>query len=222
MSSAQRADRVLVIACGALAREISALKRASGWSALDVSCLPPELHNRPERIPGEVRAAIRAARARYSRIFVAYADCGTGGALDRVLADESVERLPGAHCYEFFATSTLFAALADAEPGTFYLTDFLVRHFERLVIAGLGIDRHPQLAAQYFRHYRRVVYLAQLASEPLQRQARDIAARLGLRYELRVTGYGELASSLARVARSAAIGSAPAIGIVVERTPTAA
>jgi hypothetical protein len=222
MSSAQRADRVLVIACGALAREISALKRASGWSALDVSCLPPELHNRPERIPGEVRAAIRAARARYQHIFVAYADCGTGGALDRVLADESVERLPGAHCYEFFATSTLFAALADAEPGTFYLTDFLVRHFERLVIAGLGIDRHPQLAAQYFRHYRRVVYLAQLASEPLQRQARDIAARLGLRYELRVTGYGELASSLARVARSAAVGSAPAIGIVVERTPTAA
>ena len=213
MSCVLYSDRVLVIACGALAREITALKRASGWSALDVSCLPPELHNRPERIPGEVRAAIRAARARYSRIFVAYADCGTGGALDRVLADEAVERLPGAHCYEFFATAPLFAALADAEPGTFYLTDFLVRHFERLVIGGLGIDRHPQLAAQYFRHYRRVVYLAQLASAPLQRQAREIAARLGLSYEQRMTGYGELASSLSRVAR---------IGIVVERTPSAA
>jgi hypothetical protein len=213
MTSAQYSDRVLVIACGALAHEISALKRASGWSALDVSCLPPELHNRPERIPEEVRGAIRAARTRYQRIFVAYADCGTGGALDRVLADEAVERLPGAHCYEFFATAPLFAALADAEPGTFYLTDFLVRHFERLVIGGLGIDRHPQLAAQYFRHYRRVVYLAQLASAPLQRQAREIAARLGLSYEQRMTGYGELASSLSRVAR---------IGIVVERTPSAA
>jgi hypothetical protein len=209
----QTSDRVLVIACGALAREITALKCASGWSALDVTCLPPELHNRPEKIPAAVCAAIREARPRYARIFVAYADCGTGGALDRMLAEEGVERLPGAHCYELFATSAGFAALADAEPGTFYLTDFLVRHFERLVIGGLGIDRHPQLAAQYFRHYRRVVYLAQLPSAPLQRQARDIAARLGLDYEQRLTGYGELASSLARVVR---------IGIVVERTPSAA
>jgi hypothetical protein len=207
----QSPDRLLVIACGALAREITALKRASGWSAIDVTCLPPELHNRPERIPAAVGAAIRDARARYARIFVAYADCGTGGALDRILAEEGVERLPGAHCYEFFATSAVFAALADAEPGTFYLTDFLVRHFERLVIAGLGIDRHPELAGEYFRHYRRVLYLAQVTDAQLQQQARAIAARLGLAYEQRATGYGDLASGLARAVRS------PGIGIVVER-----
>ena len=195
----QTHGRVLVIACGALSREITALKRASGWSALDVTCLPPELHNRPERITPAVRVAIGEARANYERIFVAYADCGTGGALDRMLAEEGVERLPGAHCYEFFATSGVFAALAEAEPGTFYLTDFLVRHFERLVVGGLGIDRHPELASEYFRHYRRVVYLAQVANPQLECQARDIAERLGLDYEQRATGYGDLATSLTQM-----------------------
>jgi hypothetical protein len=197
--SVQTHGRVLVIACGALSREITALKRASGWSALDVTCLPPELHNHPERITPAVRAAIGEARANYERIFVAYADCGTGGALDRMLAEEGVERLPGAHCYEFFATSGVFAALAEAEPGTFYLTDFLVRHFERLVVGGLGIDRHPELASEYFRHYRRVVYLAQVANPQLQYQARGIAERLGLDYEQRPTGYGDLATSLTQM-----------------------
>ena len=209
----QPSTRVLVIACGALAREITALKRASGWAALDVSCLPPELHNRPERIPAAVRAAIIEARARYQQIFVAYADCGTGGALDRVLAEEGVERLPGAHCYEFFATSGVFAALAEAEPGTFYLTDFLVRHFQRLVLVGLGIERHPQLAHEYFRNYRRVIYLAQTADAQLERDARAIAARLGLSYEQRATGYGDLASSLTRLVRGTGI------GVVVEQSP---
>jgi Protein of unknown function (DUF1638) len=211
VAAVQSSGRVLVIACGALAREITALKRASGWSALDVTCLPPELHNRPEKIPAAVRAAIREGRACYERIFVAYADCGTGGALDRMLAEEGVERLPGAHCYEFFATSGVFAAMADAEPGTFYLTDFLVRHFERLVVGSLGIDRHPELASEYFRHYRRVVYLAQVADAQLQSQARAIAARLGLAYEQRATGYGDLATSLTQVVRG------PGIRMVVER-----
>jgi Protein of unknown function (DUF1638) len=188
--------RVLVVACGALAREIVALKRLNGWTDVDVQCLPPELHNRPERIPGAVRAEIGAARARYSKIFVAYADCGTGGRLDAVLHDEQVERLPGAHCYEFFATGPAFAALAEAEPGTFYLTDFLVRHFERLVVAGLGIDRHPHLAGEYFRNYRRVVYLAQVRDAELAGAAREIAQRFGLAYEERFTGYGELETSL--------------------------
>jgi hypothetical protein len=205
VSAVTSPGRVLVIACGALAREITALKRASGWSTLDVTCLAPELHNRPERITPAVRAAIGAARAHYERIFVAYADCGTGGALDRMLAEEGVERLPGAHCYEVFATSGVFAALAEAEPGTFYLTDFLVRHFERLVAASLGIDRYPELAREYFRHYRRVVYLAQVADAQLDERARAIAARLGLAYERRLTGYGDLASALARLAHRAAI-----------------
>ncbi len=197
------AGRVLVIACGALAREITALKRANGWSSLEVTCLPPELHNRPERIPGQVQAAIEAGRSRYGQIFVAYADCGTGGELDRVLAAEGVARLPGAHCYEFFATPPVFEALAEAEPGTFYLTDFLVRHFERLVAGSLGLDRHPELAAEYFRHYRRVVYLAQAPDDELTSQAAAIATRLGLTFERHVTGYGGLATGLADVARRA-------------------
>jgi hypothetical protein len=195
--------RVLVIACGALAREIMALKRVNEWSAVDVTCLPPELHNRPERIPGSVAAAIHEARSRYRQIFVAYADCGTGGELDRVLAAEQVERLPGAHCYEFFATSAAFAELHDAEPGTFYLTDFLVRHYERLVKVGLGLDRHPQLAAEYFRNYRRVVYLVQAPDSELKRRAADIAASLGLAYEERQTGYGDLQKKLVDVVRRA-------------------
>lgn len=203
-----RPGRVLVIACGALAREITALKRANGWDALEITCLPPELHMRPERIPASVQAAIREGRGRYDSIFVAYADCGTGGALDAVLRAEGVERLPGAHCYEFYATSASFAALADAEIGTFYLTDFLVRHFERLVWVGLGLDRHPELEPQYFGHYRKVVYLAQVDDEALTRQAEAIAARLGLAFERRLTGYGDLAHSLAGVAHRSA--SAPA------------
>jgi hypothetical protein len=197
------AQPVLIVACGALAREIVALKKLNDWQALDVQCLPPELHNRPERIPAAVRAAIEAGREHYSRIFVAYADCGTGGRLDAILAQEGIDRLPGAHCYELFATAGVFAELSEAEPGTFYLTDFLVRHFDRLVIEGLGIGRHPELATEYFRHYRRVVYLSQLRDAELERAARAIAQRCALEYFERFTGYGELATSLAAVAGTA-------------------
>jgi len=200
------APRVLVIACGALAREIAALRAANEWRHLDVRCLPPELHNRPERIPGAVREAIRASRERYSTIFVAYGDCGTGGALDDVLREERVERIPGAHCYEFFTGSDTFAELADEEPGTFYVTDFLLRHFDRLVIGGLGLDRHPELASEYFRNYRRLVYLAQVDAPERIGAARAAAQRLGLAFEHRVTGYGGLATSLqATVARIVSI-----------------
>jgi hypothetical protein len=188
--------RKLVIACGALAREIAALRRANGWTALDVVCLPPELHNRPERIAGAVREKIRAHRDDYAEIFVAYGDCGTRGALDAVLREEGVERIAGAHCYEFFATPSVFSALADAEPGTFYLTDFLLRHFERLVIRGLGIDRHPELLPVYFGNYRRLVYLAQASRAESADQARAIAARLGLEYRFQSTGYGGLEQGL--------------------------
>ena len=190
------AYRVLVIACGALAREIAALRTANDWPHLDVRCLPPELHNRPERIPGAVREAIRTNRERYATIFVAYGDCGTGGALDEVLSQESVERIPGAHCYEFFAGSEPFAALADEEPGTFYLTDFLLRHFDRIVIRGLGLDRHPELGGQYFGNYERLVYLAQVDAPERIDVARKAAQRLGLAFEYRVTGYGDLEKSL--------------------------
>jgi len=188
--------QVLVIACGALAREIAALRRANDWPHLDAQCLPADLHNHPQRIPGAVREKIRANRDRYASIFVAYGDCGTGGELDAVLSEERVERIPGAHCYEFFTGSETFAALADDEPGTFYLTDFLLRHFDRLVLRGLGLDRHPELLAQYFGNYRRLIYLAQADAPERLAAARAAADRLGLAFAHRVTGYGELERSL--------------------------
>jgi hypothetical protein len=187
---------MLIIACGALAHEITALRRANHWDDLHVRCLPAELHNRPEKIPGAVQAMIHESRSRYRAIFVAYADCGTGGMLDAVLREEGVERIPGAHCYEFFATAPVFAALAEAEPGTFYLTDFLLRHFERLVIQGLGLDRHPELFPTYFGNYRKLVYLAQAPTGESEEAGRAVAKRMGLDYEYRATGYGTLGDTL--------------------------
>jgi hypothetical protein len=192
---------LLIIACGALAHEVTALKRANAWEHVDVRCLPADLHNRPERIPAAVRALIHASRPQYRSIFVAYADCGTGGLLDAVLAEEGVERIPGAHCYEFFATGPVFAALSEAEIGTFYLTDFLLRHFERLVIQGLGLDKHPELYPSYFGNYRKLVYLAQRPSADAIERARAIAARLGLSFEPHVTGYGTLETALSSAVR---------------------
>jgi Protein of unknown function (DUF1638) len=186
--------RTLLIACGALARETLAVVEASGLSHLDVTCVSALLHNRPERIPEAVRAKIREHRQRYARILVLYGDCGTGGELDRVLAEEGVERIAGPHCYAFYAGQEVFDALADAEPGTFYLTDFLVRQFDTLVIEGLGLDRHPELLPLYFGNYRRLVYLAQTEDAELEKGARAAAERLGLEYEHRFTGLSGLAA----------------------------
>lgn len=191
-----RSTRTLVIACGALSHEIAALRRANGWHHLVLQCLPADLHNRPERIPDAVRAQIHAAREGYARIFVAYADCGTGGRLDAVLAEEGVERIPGPHCYAFFAGADLFARLSEAEPGTLYLTDFLARHFDRLILRGLGIDRHPELEHEYFGNYRKLVYLAQREDADLLARARAAAERLQLRFEHHRTGYGDLERAL--------------------------
>jgi hypothetical protein len=198
MAQGQPADGhgMLIIACGALANEITALRRANGWNQVDVRCLPAELHNRPEKIPAAVRSLIQASRESYGSIFVAYGDCGTGGELDRVLREEGVERIPGAHCYEFFATAPVFAALAEAEPGTFYLTDFLLRHFDRLVIRGLGLDRHPELFSVYFGNYRKLVYLAQAPGPKSREDALAIATRMGLEFEYAQTGYGTLGTTL--------------------------
>ncbi|HSH48640.1 MAG TPA: DUF1638 domain-containing protein [Halomonas sp.] len=188
---------VLIIACGALAREIHALIVANGWQDVKLECLPADLHNRPQQIPDAVRRKLDQA-AGQPRILVAYADCGTGGRLDRVLAEYKVDRLPGAHCYDVYAGESVIAALSEREPGTFYLTDFLARHFDRLVIEELGIARHPELTSLYFGQYRRLVYLSQRDDPALQAAARRAAERLGLAFEYRHTGYGELETSLVR------------------------
>jgi len=188
--------RILLIACGAIAGELARIRRLNGWDHVDFQCLPPELHNRPERIPAAVRARIDAWASVYKKVFVAYADCGTGGMLDRVLEEYGIERLPGAHCYEFFTGAEPFRNLAEAEPGSFYLTDFLNRNFERLVIKGLGLDRHPQLKPDYFGNYRRLVYLAQSDSIELQNMARRHARTLGLSFEYRHCGDAPLTALL--------------------------
>ena len=197
-------EGTLVIACGAISHEIVALRRANGWDHLTLQCLPADLHNRPERIPEAVRAKIREARGKFARIFVAYADCGTGGLLDDVLEDEGVTRIPGAHCYAFFAGSELFDRLSEAEPGTLYLTDFLARHFDRLIVQGLGIDQHPELERMYFGNYRKLVYLAQREDPALLARARAAAQRLALRFEHYVTGYGDLEGALRALPASSA------------------
>ncbi|MBL6694863.1 MAG: DUF1638 domain-containing protein [Luminiphilus sp.] len=188
--------RLLVIGCGALAEELSALKRANQWTALDIKCLDAALHNRPERIADRLESELAQHHAEYTNILIAYADCGTGGAVDRVAQQFNAQRLPGAHCYEFYATSPVFEALAEAEPGTFYLTDFLVRHFDRLVIEEMKLDEHPELEEMLFGRYRRVVYLAQVDSSELLNQAERAATRLKLPLEVVTTGYGFLAKTV--------------------------
>ena len=188
--------RLLVIGCGALAEELSMLKRANQWTALDIKCLDAALHNRPEQIADRLESLLARHHPDYDNILIAYADCGTGGAVDRVAQRFNAQRLPGAHCYEFYATSPVFAALAEAEPGTFYLTDFLVRHFDRLVIEEMKLDQHPELEEMLFGHYRKVVYLAQVDDSELRSEAQRAANRLKLPLKVVTTGYGLLASAL--------------------------
>ena len=199
-----RPKTTLIIACGALGRELVAVIRANRLDRLKIACLPAILHNRPEKIAPAVRDKIRANRDRYDRILCLYGDCGTGGELDRVLAEEGVERIAGAHCYEFFAGASDFDALVDEEVGTFFLTDYLTRHFDRLVMDGLGIERHPELLEMYFGNYKRIVYLAQVEDEGLRKQAEAAAKRLGLAFEVRLTGLGGLTDFLVP-----ALGKAP-------------
>ncbi len=187
--------RVLIIACGALAREIRAL--TADCAHIDLHCLPATLHNTPERIAPAVRAAIQAARADYPHIFVAYADCGTSGALDHVLHEAGVQRLPGPHCYAFYSGTAAFLAAGDRDMRSFFLTDFLARQFQALVIEPLGLDRHPELRDLYFGQYETLVYLAQTEDAALDQAATRAAQTLGLRYERRQVGYGDLRAALA-------------------------
>ncbi|MBO6835579.1 MAG: DUF1638 domain-containing protein [Alphaproteobacteria bacterium] len=192
---------VLVIACGALAREIVDLIRLNRWRHLAVTCLPAKLHNEPQKIPDRLREKIRANKDRFDKIFVAYADCGTGGQLDRVVTGEGAVRIGGPHCYSFFAGAEAFDAMAEDELGTFYLTDYLARHFDTLILDGMGLRKYPQMRDMLFGNYTRLMYLAQTDDPALERKARAAAEALGLRFEKRHTGYGELAAFMAEAAQ---------------------
>ena len=189
-------DKILILACGALSKEVSALIRLNGWTHLETRYLPAILHNTPEIIAEQLRMNLQSAQAKFSRIFIGYADCGTGGEIDSLLDEFGVQRLPGAHCYEFYSGNQSFAGMMDEEPGSFFLTDFLVEAFEKLVWQGMKIDRHPELLQVYFKHYKKLVYLGQTENSELQTQADEIASRLELKYEYRYTGYGDLAPAL--------------------------
>lgn len=193
--------RVLLIACGALAREVLALIEINGWRHMALRCLPAKLHLFPEKIPGAVRDAVEKGRADgFETIFVVYADCGTGGLLDATCADLGVERVAGPHCYSFFDGNQTFAARGDEEMRAFYLTDFLVKQFDAFVWKPMGLDRHPDLRDMIFGNYESLIYLAQVDDPALDRKAEESAARLGLRYERRFTGYGDLAAALSGLA----------------------
>lgn len=189
----------LVIACGALAHELTALKQASHWQHLEIRCLPAEWHNTPGKITPGVERLIHTHRQAFASIVVAYGDCGTGGELDRLLQREQVERLPGAHCYAFFAGLPVFEQLAEEEIGTFYLTDYLARNFSRLVLEDLGINQHPQLRAMYFGHYRRLVYLAQTDNPARLADAQHAADALELPLVIHRTGLQPLQRAMYRL-----------------------
>lgn len=191
--AARRTDaHTLIIACGALVREIQTVLAANAMHGFDIRAVPATYHNRPEKIAGGVKRLLDRVHGRYAHTFVAYAECGTGGALDKLLDERGIARLPGAHCYAFFSGVDAFAARGDADMRAFFLTDFLARHFEALVIRGLGLDRHPGLRDAYFGHYERVVYLSQAPDADLIAKAEAAAQRLGLAFEHRPVGYGDL------------------------------
>jgi hypothetical protein len=194
----ERGGRILLIACGALAREILALKKTGGWDHLDLQCLPANWHHHPDRIVPAIERLVPACRADYDSIFVVYADCGTGGLLQAACDRLGVQMIAGPHCYSFFEGNDAFAALD--EMTAFYLTDFSVRQFDAFIWKPLGLDRHPDLRDMYFGNYTKLVYQAQVDDPALDLKAQDCAARLRLDYERRFTGYGDLAVTLQGVA----------------------
>ncbi len=198
-----RLKRTLVIACGAIAHELMALSKANRWEHIDVQCLPAQWHNTPEQITPAVEQKIQQYKNDYDHLFVAYADCGTGGLLDKMLGHYGIERLPGDHCYSFFAGKDVFDAMSEAHLGTFYLTDYLVDNFQRLVMDGLGMTKHPQLRDQYFAHYTRLMYLRQNAKSPKctnrMQKAKAAADALGLELYVQDTGLSHFENSLSGI-----------------------
>jgi uncharacterized protein DUF1638 len=181
---------ILLICCGAIAHEIVSMVRHNGWDNLHVQCLPAHLHRTPKEIPEAIREKIHAARGQFDDMLVLYSDCGTGGQLDTVLREEGVDRIGGAHCYDILAGQDEFAKMMAEEPGSFFVTGFLARNFERLVLKGLGLDRYPHMIERIFRNYSRVVYLAHTDDPQTKMQAERAAKTLGLRFEMRLVGSG--------------------------------
>ena len=195
MRKARKAE-TLLLACGALAREIVDLIEVNNWQAFDIQCLPAKWHNTPQFIVPALREKIREAKDEYSKIYVVYGDCGTGGLLDAMLQEEGVERIAGPHCYAFYSGNPNFSARADDDMTSFFLTDYIARQFDKLIWEGLGLDRHPELLPMYFGNYTKIIYLAQTDDESLRKAAEAAAIKLGLAYEYRFTGYGELETEL--------------------------
>ena len=188
--------QILLIACGALAREILDLKKANGWDHMDLTCLPANLHLYPEKITEAVKESVAKHRDDYNEIFIVYADCGTGGLLQAACDDMGVQMVAGPHCYSFFEGNEKFAVQSESEFTAFYLTDFLVRQFEAFVIKPMGLDRHPELRDMYFGNYTKLVYQAQTNDPALTEKAKEAAKTLGLAFERRQTGYGDLEVAL--------------------------
>ena len=187
---------ILIIGCGAIAHEINEIIKLNNWNNVSLQCLNADLHNTPKKLPTKIEETIESNLKEYSKIFLAYADCGTGGLIDSMLKNYDIERLEGAHCYEFYAGSRLFKDLSDREIGTFYLTDFLVKNFKRLIIDGLGISKHPSLKDEYFKNYKNIVYLAQKHDNDLELKAKDCANYLNLEYSVHYTGLGNFEDQL--------------------------
>lgn len=190
-------EKVHVIACGAIAKEILAVSSQQGLDHIDLKCLPAIWHAYPQKIVPGLEAAVADARQNgFERIFFAYADCGTGGDIDRLCERENIARIEGPHCYSFFSGNDAFNQKAEDDLLSFFLTDFLARQFRAFVIEPLGLDRHPELKPMYFGNYRKLIYLSQEEDEGLQQKAREAADYLGLEYEYRFTGYGDLTSAI--------------------------
>jgi len=192
---------ILIIGCGAIAHEVREIIELNNWDNVRLQCLNADLHNTPKILPKKIKEAIDTNLNDYSKIFLAYADCGTGGLIDLILKDYDIERLDGAHCYEFYSGSSVFKELSEKEIGTFYLTDFLVKNFDRLVIDGLGIQKYPALKEEYFKNYKNVVYLAQKQDNVLESKARECADYLNLEFSVLFTGLNNLENQLNKAMR---------------------
>ena len=192
-------SKTLLIACGAVAKEIIALNKLNSWNHLEITCLPAIWHNTPDKIPEGVRNKIQENKDIYGNIVVVYGDCGTGGELDRVLEEEGVKRIDGVHCYAFFTGLDAFDQMHEDDITCFYLTDYLVRHFDTLIMEGMGIAKHPELLPMYFGNYTKLVYLAQTEDQKLQELAQQAAKKIGLEYQYKFTGYGELSSFMSAI-----------------------